>query len=199
MRIFFFGKEVNFVEESREEGVGWEADFNSSAGPIKDRPNTWLTSWGNFLYEKLPQTSSKNMATYSYEGPLAGFLQQDLLPDFGSVEVISCKGTYGAFTGKDSLSSYRAEKARYEKKTKSLAKELGFVTEVNGYESYPVYLSQAAAALAGRLQNPEEASGWNFRGYPQKDAATILWKILPGIDFATRLRVAKWLHLWCGY
>ena len=59
------------------------------------------TAWSGFEY-------TLNLAdnTAVYEGARRGFLNQNILPNFGKVEILSAEGTYGSFRGKNALNEY---------------------------------------------------------------------------------------------
>lgn len=133
MKVVFKSRKVNFREEVKAEGVGFENDFNSSARVSEDGL-TWITAWSGFSYTSLEDKvredrhgsnpGGRTIASYDigpgcgfwkplgddetlyrYEGARNGFLAQDLLPDFGQVEVIYSSGSC-PLEGKENLHRY---------------------------------------------------------------------------------------------
>ena len=102
-------KTVNFASDIETEGVGYETSYNSRA-TLSEDGKVWTTYWSSFTYTSLGR------GRFCYRGATHGFLQQDLIPEFGVFIIEKVEGSYGTFYGPKALEKYNAEKCFWMQK-----------------------------------------------------------------------------------
>lgn len=84
------------------ESLGMDASFDC-------RSRTFITAFSGHTYQLVEEGADYGL--WEYSGPVAGFMAQDFLPQFGGWEVISASGSFGSFEGADAHHQYKAAKA----------------------------------------------------------------------------------------
>lgn len=159
--------------------------FNSSASWDGKE---FRTAWSGFTYTLLKREDG--VQTWKYEGALNGFLAQAIMPFCAQEDeicILDVEGSFGKFEGKDALGHFRAAREQIESKIRDLAVRLDLPAR-NGWE-----IGGAAAAIAGRQEEPNLSGGWDVRGDPKFLAGGELYKLFPTIPYAQRLLAAKHL------
>lgn len=90
------GKEIFdcFANNIKEEGIGFDPDFNSSAS-LEEGGTKWRTAWSGFSY-KIENPGSDDAAVVVYDGAWRGFLAQNLIPSELSGETRWAEVTEGS-------------------------------------------------------------------------------------------------------
>ena len=101
MKITFRTKKsINFEQEFEINGKDHDG-YRAKISVDECNRQVWTTCMSQFNYT---QTSDKE---FVYKGARNGFLKQNLIPDFGDVEILRIEGTYGIFQGPESMERYR--------------------------------------------------------------------------------------------
>lgn len=82
-------------------------------GQRGDGQPTLVTAWSSFDYIFYPDETGSG-TVWVYDGAENGFLAQELIPPFGTVEILSVEGTYGKWEGAEALKEYQKLKRSWE-------------------------------------------------------------------------------------